>query len=339
MSYIEPATVAIAADRRLPADSLLSPAEFPENWRSFLKTLHNLAPGCGVEAAWENPWSSGPAFTLPAGRPLPDFGAEKGHEGDFITIAVDGPRNTHARLRLARCTASPERWEELHRLVSLRTPRIREGLTAGQYALIADASTSLVAAMIEHSARPALLLAADGQVQLMNAEAKHALAQDRGISISAENRLSLHARAEKQKLYDLIGVLAMRFARDGRAQGAMRFHAPDQHEIHGLQLKLVAPPPAQDVRVYATGPWIVATIHFHDMPARLAAELLSSALDLTPAEAQLVAALASGRSLQHYADSAELKITTVRWHLRNVLRRTGLHSQTELVAFVLSLLS
>ncbi len=298
-----------------------------------------------MEAAWDCPWTSGTSFTLLAGGPLGTMagtGQEHGPDTDLITITADGAVNGCAQLRLARCGASPERWEDLRRFLNARMAQIREGLAAGRFALEAGASSDLATAMIEHCPRPTLLLGANGQIQLMNAEATRAVAENRGLTVTSDNRIRLHARAESLKFSDLIEALLVRFAADGRATSAMRFHAPDQHEIHGLQVKVVAPPRALSTAsagIQTAGPWLIVTVHFQDMPAKLASEMLGPALDLTHAEAQLVAALAAGRSLQNYADEMGLKITTVRWHLRNVLRRTGMHSQTELVAFVLSMLS
>jgi DNA-binding CsgD family transcriptional regulator len=329
----------------IPIDPLLSPAGFPANWRQFLNALNAMVPECAIEAAWDCPWTSGSSFTLPPGAPpaaLTGTGPEHGPDGDIITITADGTGNSRARLRLARCGASPERWEDLRRFLNTRMAQIREGLAAGRFALEAGASSDLATAMIEHCPRPTLLLGASGQVQLMNAEATRAVGENRGLTVGSDNRVRLHVRAENQKFAGLMEELLIRFATDARAAGAMRFHAPDLHEVHGLQMKVVAPPRALSTAspaVQLAGPWLIVTVHFHDMPARLASEMLAPALGLTPAEAQLVAALASGRSLQNYADAEGLKITTVRWHLRNVLRRTGMHSQTELVAFVLSMFS
>ena len=61
------------------------------------------------------------------------------------------------------------------------------------------------------------------------------------------------------------------------------------------------------------------------------------ALGLTWAEASLAAALAAGISVQEYAEQQILGLCTVRWHLKNIFKRTGARSQVELVSMLVSL--
>ena len=67
-----------------------------------------------------------------------------------------------------------------------------------------------------------------------------------------------------------------------------------------------------------------------DMP------LLRALFDLSPAEAKLAAALASGRTLKQAADDAKIRISTARSYLDAVFRKTGTHQQSQLVALLKS---
>src|SRR5262249_8908624 len=69
----------------------------------------------------------------------------------------------------------------------------------------------------------------------------------------------------------------------------------------------------------------------------VSAARLMATFRLTPAEANLAAALANGLSLSEYAERENLKITTVRWHLQNIFDRTETRGQAELVAMIASL--
>lgn len=62
-------------------------------------------------------------------------------------------------------------------------------------------------------------------------------------------------------------------------------------------------------------------------------------LALTVAEAELAVALASGRTIREYAEQTKRKVPTVRWHLSNMLRKTGCRDQADLarVVFLTSL--
>jgi DNA-binding CsgD family transcriptional regulator len=64
--------------------------------------------------------------------------------------------------------------------------------------------------------------------------------------------------------------------------------------------------------------------------------LLRALFDLSPAEAKLAAALASGRTLKQAADDAKVRISTARSYMENVLRKTGTHQQSQLVALLKS---
>jgi PAS domain-containing protein len=57
---------------------------------------------------------------------------------------------------------------------------------------------------------------------------------------------------------------------------------------------------------------------------------------LTPAQARLACALASGDTVESYAESAGVTIATARWTLKQVQARTGTDRQSELVRLLLT---
>jgi DNA-binding CsgD family transcriptional regulator len=79
-----------------------------------------------------------------------------------------------------------------------------------------------------------------------------------------------------------------------------------------------------------------AIVHDPDRTVPLPAERLCRVFGLTPAEAKLAAALAGGSTLGQYADRASIKIGTARWYLKQVLAKTGVHRQSELVRNVIA---
>ena len=64
--------------------------------------------------------------------------------------------------------------------------------------------------------------------------------------------------------------------------------------------------------------------------------LLRGLFDLTPKEARLAALLASGRSLKEAAGQQAIQVSTARSYLEEVLRKTGTHQQSQLVALLKS---
>ena len=65
--------------------------------------------------------------------------------------------------------------------------------------------------------------------------------------------------------------------------------------------------------------------------------LLHSLFDLTPAEARLLRALATGSRLQTYAASAGVQPSTVRTQLTSIFNKTGTKRQAELLSIVASI--
>jgi DNA-binding CsgD family transcriptional regulator len=59
---------------------------------------------------------------------------------------------------------------------------------------------------------------------------------------------------------------------------------------------------------------------------------LSKSLRLSPHQGTLAALLAEGHSLTIAAEKLGVTLATARWHLREIFKRTGTHSQTELVS-------
>ncbi|TAK77795.1 MAG: hypothetical protein EPO12_14045 [Aquabacterium sp.] len=61
---------------------------------------------------------------------------------------------------------------------------------------------------------------------------------------------------------------------------------------------------------------------------------LMDLFQLTPAEARLARAIADGEELEHYAQAADLKLSTVRTQLRAAFAKTGTRRQSELVHLI-----
>jgi DNA-binding CsgD family transcriptional regulator len=68
-----------------------------------------------------------------------------------------------------------------------------------------------------------------------------------------------------------------------------------------------------------------------DAGAPVPAAEIQKALELTPAEARLAAALADGTALKEAAAALGVTYTTARTQLRNIFSKTGVHRQGELV--------
>ena len=80
---------------------------------------------------------------------------------------------------------------------------------------------------------------------------------------------------------------------------------------------------------------IMLIVDPRDKP-RVSATRLAQALDLTPAQARVAAAIASGGTVQSVAAASHRSEAVVRWHLKQIMARLGLFGQTDLVRLVLT---
>lgn len=65
--------------------------------------------------------------------------------------------------------------------------------------------------------------------------------------------------------------------------------------------------------------------------------MLQRVYGATPAEARLAEQLAMGNSVEHAAEMLRIKVSTARWHLASLFRKTDTTRQTELIRLLLSL--
>ena len=72
-------------------------------------------------------------------------------------------------------------------------------------------------------------------------------------------------------------------------------------------------------------------------PVWIDPDLVASALELTPTESRLAAALAAGHSVADIAAATQRKEGTIHWHLNQIFRKQNITRQVELVRRVLSL--
>jgi DNA-binding CsgD family transcriptional regulator len=90
------------------------------------------------------------------------------------------------------------------------------------------------------------------------------------------------------------------------------------------------------VQVGAYSSSIALTLTSPSRPADISTEALVQLFGLTPTEACLLAALATGSSVEQYAQQRGVSVGTARVHLKSCLKKTGVQRQSELVRLVWS---
>lgn len=111
---------------------------------------------------------------------------------------------------------------------------------------------------------------------------------------------------------------------------------PDHGEIDPMRLVLSIAP-FSDARIYGLSCGRCAMIMIRAVTPQLNDDLrqhLSAVFDLTPAEAALAAALASGRSLKEAAAQNDITFKTARSYLERIFDKTGTRQQSHLVSLL-----
>jgi DNA-binding CsgD family transcriptional regulator len=92
-----------------------------------------------------------------------------------------------------------------------------------------------------------------------------------------------------------------------------------------------APLPTRALGFEADAPSALLFLHDPETAVRLDPRAVARLYGLSPGEARLAAALASGSTVEGYARAAGLSVNTVRWRLRQIRAKTGCARQADLV--------
>ncbi|MDF3214501.1 helix-turn-helix transcriptional regulator [Mesorhizobium sp. M7A.F.Ca.CA.001.09.2.1] len=114
---------------------------------------------------------------------------------------------------------------------------------------------------------------------------------------------------------------------------------PSHRQRSGLARLVLSVAPFVDARTYGLASERCAVIMVTEVARRNTESFelhVRELFDLTPAEARLATALASGRSLKEAADSSNITVKTGRTYLERIFSRTRTRQQSELVALLKS---
>lgn len=190
----------------------------------------------------------------------------------------------------------------------------------------------LVHGLVATKMRPTVIVDAEARLISANATATVLLEAGGGWSVTASQRL-VHREAQvSSTLHARIRSLTT------DAGAAMRrlafFVSPADEERTLITMSRVEGQPTGNCASDESMA-LISIIDGQRHNAEQDLELLTNIFGLTPAEARLALALMDGLSLQTYSDQTGVRITTVRWHLRNALAKTGCSNQRDFVRLIL----
>ena len=249
-----------------------------------------------------------------------------------LRVRLDGPYGT----RIVWGVADPINggdWS-LAQIESIEyiLPHLRQYVSFRQALVDAEALGTSLTGLLDNSRSGVIQLDWRGQIVAANDAAQDLLRRGDGLSDQGGN-LRAWSPSDDGDLQELLGRALPRFGGQG-ASGSMTVRRPSVLP----RLALYISPVGDSQRDF--GPLRVAALVLAVDPAsraRIDPELVSQSLGLTPAEGQVAAMLAEGKTVREIAAATGRRESTIRWHLHHICNKHGISRQVELVQLVLPL--
>ena len=190
-----------------------------------------------------------------------------------------------------------------------------------------------VSTALEQSATGIVLLSRNGSVIFVNRAAGAMIQSVAGLRLR-EGRLSALQRSEDDALQRLIaGAIGQLDGIENGRGGAIHIAAESGEPPTTLVVGPLQPRAMTDNR----SPAAFVLLSNPDSGTSRPAWMLRSLYDLSPAEASMAERLMKGETPEEAAAALNIKISTARWHLSSLFRKTDTRRQAELVRLLLSL--
>lgn len=217
-----------------------------------------------------------------------------------------------------RLADGPHAGADLDRLDALRPHLARTSVLAARLGL---AQARRMVDTLESIGLPAAALTADGRALAVNPAFESTLA----LRPAAFDRISIAAPAA-----DALFQQALREANEAASPSVRSIPVPADGGSAPLVLHLL-PIRGAAHDVFTRAAFLLVVNAFGAQAAVPSLPLLHGLFDLTPKEARLAAALASGQALQEAAAQNGIQYSTARTHLEHIFQKTGVRQQTQLV--------
>ncbi len=180
-----------------------------------------------------------------------------------------------------------------------------------------------------HRQKQGAMMLLDGQhnVVFLSAEAESLLSSTAAARLE-EGRLQLSQRKRQAELDGLI-----RTCFETKSTGMVNLKGGEP----GASRLLVSTVQPRDQKLFQSH-GLVAVFIVGDVCEESSEEqVIGQWLGLTESESRIASLIAQGRRPAEIAGDIELSVHTVRHHIKNIYRKTGAHSQSQLTALVLNL--
>ncbi len=250
-----------------------------------------------------------------------------------LNVRLDGPDGGS---RIAWCFADPVdggSWSSAQvEMIQRLLPHVRQFIGVRQALADARALGSSLAGLLDNSLAGVIQLDTRGRIVAANDRALAMLR--RGDGLFDEGGILQTSSRDDQVVFDKVLSRALPRFRGPGASGTVVVR-----RTNALSHLVLHVTPVQDLPEDGRARRVAALVLVVDpmSPVRIDPGMVRGAFGLTPAESQVAALLGEGKSLRDIAAVTGRSEGTVRWHLKQIFRKTGLSRQAELVQLVLSL--
>lgn len=247
-----------------------------------------------------------------------------------VNVRMDGLDGTDVVWVLS--ARSDRDWSSEHTGVIKRLlPHVHHFVSVRQALAAAEAQAASLAGLLDRKGLGVIHLDREGRVLEANEPARSLLRTGDRLTTKGDGRLSARWRGDDAKLGRLLGACCREGV--GGSMTVRRIGGP----LEAGPVTLHACPVAPDLTSFDTRD-VAAQVLLTEFGSGPSVDLptLEDAYDLTGAESRVAALLAEGRTVNEIAASTGRKESTVRWHVKNLHSKLGVHRQADLVRLVLS---
>ena len=247
-----------------------------------------------------------------------------------IVVRLKGLADTHVVWTLSGWPGRD--WlSEQTGVVNRLLPHLRHFVRVRQALAAADARSVSLAELLDRTGLGVVHLDREGRVLEANEPARSFLRSGDCLTTRSGGQLGARWRSDDAKL----GRLITACCRDG-VGGSMTVRSTGESSVAG-PLAMHACPVPPDRTTFDTRA-VAAQVLLTELGSGPAVDPapVAAAYDLTCTESRVAASLAEGLTVREIAAATGRRESTVRWHVKNLHSKLGVHRQTDLVRLVLS---
>lgn len=200
------------------------------------------------------------------------------------------------------------------------------------------ACCSLAEGLIALRAWPSMVVDKCARLLAANAAARQLLAEATDWIAGADNQLQCGEPGATAMLHARVSDIATATS-TSPARYAEFYSAADGSEVLVVFARIAGGDDASEAACAHTVEAVLITVNDGKWRhSKCDARLLIETFELTPTEARLALSLLEGQTLQSFADGADIRISTARWHLRNALAKCNCSGQRDFVRLMRSII-